>query len=229
MSDTQVTERQLQALAAAAAHDLRTPLSALSGEVELALRREPSAAAYREALVRIADRVTELVDLTGDLAVLARPDGTAPSPAPTVSLEAALGAIRVRYSITRRGAVVVDADGAAAVAGDEKHLVRALTLLMDHAVEHRGDSPAVFLRSLTPADAGQTAEWVDLLLSALPSGFPSRVWHHLFAGAATEDREPAPGLIRLRTARRLLADCDGLLDVVSVDGVESVRIRLRRA
>ena len=45
---------QLEAFAAAVAHELRTPLAALSGEVDVALRRERSAAAYRDALVRIA-------------------------------------------------------------------------------------------------------------------------------------------------------------------------------
>lgn len=51
----------LEILAAAVAHELRTPLAALSGEVDVALRRDRSPADYRAALVRIAAAVAELV------------------------------------------------------------------------------------------------------------------------------------------------------------------------
>ena len=50
--------RELQTFAASVVHELRTPLAAVSGEIELALLRDRTPAAYREALERIADRVT---------------------------------------------------------------------------------------------------------------------------------------------------------------------------
>lgn len=222
------TDRQFQLLAAAVAHDLRTPLSALSGEVELALRRERSPAAYREALSRIADRVTELLELSSDLADLAQPAAPGPRSAPALRLEATLAAARERYCTTARGAVVVDIDTAVTVAGDEKRLVRALTLLIDHAVRHRGQSTGIFLRCQAPAE-GRDAEWVDLLLSAAPSGFAAGAWLQLRAEPAAEERAYASGLIRLRTAAHLVGDCGGSLHVTSTDGVESLCIRLRCA
>jgi hypothetical protein len=42
----------------------------VADEVEFALRRERSPAAYRDALARVAVTIAELVDLTGDLALL---------------------------------------------------------------------------------------------------------------------------------------------------------------
>ena len=72
---------QLEAFAAAVAHELRTPLAALSGEVDIALRRERSAAAYRDALARIAASVAELVELTGDLTFLGEQGDDDPLPA----------------------------------------------------------------------------------------------------------------------------------------------------
>ena len=90
---------QLEAFAAAVAHELRTPLAALSGEVDIALRRERSAAAYREALARIAASVAELVELTGDLTFSA---SSATTTRDGETRRARIGSSRVPPNATRR-------------------------------------------------------------------------------------------------------------------------------
>lgn len=65
------TQRQFTA---DAAHELRTPLAVLRGEIELALRRPRSVDDHVAVLRRLADAVTQLNDLVQGLMALARVD-----------------------------------------------------------------------------------------------------------------------------------------------------------
>lgn len=64
--------RSQSTFTAEAAHELRTPVTSLKGELELALRRERPAVAYREALERAAQDVERLAGLVEGLMLLAR-------------------------------------------------------------------------------------------------------------------------------------------------------------
>lgn len=58
-------------------HELRQPLTAITGEAELALRRPANPADDRETLERINERATSLRSLIDDLLLLARADARA--------------------------------------------------------------------------------------------------------------------------------------------------------
>ncbi|MCA9567626.1 MAG: HAMP domain-containing histidine kinase [Myxococcales bacterium] len=59
---------------AQAAHELRTPVTVLKGELELALRRERTPEVYRETLAAAAAEVDRLAELVEGLMLLARVD-----------------------------------------------------------------------------------------------------------------------------------------------------------
>jgi two-component system, OmpR family, sensor kinase len=63
-----------------AAHQLRTPLAAVLGQVEVALRRDRDPADYRDTLKAVADQVRHLHRLTEALLFLARADAEAALP-----------------------------------------------------------------------------------------------------------------------------------------------------
>lgn len=60
-----------------ASHELRSPLTAMRGEIELALRRERNREEYREVLESNLEEVLRLTRLTEDLLTLARSDAGA--------------------------------------------------------------------------------------------------------------------------------------------------------
>src|SRR6185295_9680135 len=62
-----------------AAHELRSPLTALYGELALALRRSRDADAYRDAIRSALESTKELTGLAEDLLAVARL-GAAPPP-----------------------------------------------------------------------------------------------------------------------------------------------------
>ena len=222
-------ESELEAFAAAVAHELRTPLAALSGEVELALRRDRTQAAYREALSRIAISVGELIELTGDLSLLGDPAGARVIGEPTASLDRMLAHVAERYRMVAPERVVFEpAATGVLIIGDERLLTRALSLVVEHAVRYRRDGAAVRLRTGSTDDLNVRSGPVDLIVDATPGGFLPTAWQFLVGAEAdaASGRVPRQGPLRLRTAERIVRDSGGALRVRAVDGVEAVHIRL---
>lgn len=203
--------------AATVAHEIRTPLAAAAGEVELALRRERPAEEYRAALRRIGAELAELVEISGDLALLGVGDDIAQPPASTAQLDRMLITVGARYA-GRDGVVLPSSCGAARIAGDEAQVGRAIALVLDHAMRHRcGDA-------IVRVGVEQSAAGVHVRIDAQPPGLWPRAWNAL--------RNEAPGSdtpLRLRTARRLLDLNDGTLVLCGDATGEYVRIELLRA
>jgi two-component system OmpR family sensor kinase len=195
-----MSDSDLQLFAAAIAHEIRTPLTAVAGEIEVALRCDRSADEYREVLQRIAAPVSELVAISGDLAVLSDPADCSGAVAASAPLDAILARIRSRYVNNR--AVRMNVDGAVAVrvAGDEQRLARAITLVIEHAIRHRRPNASVSVRVAMTRDNG-----VRIVIDAEPSGF----WPHAWS-ALKQDATPGDPL-RLRNARRILEGTGGAL------------------
>lgn len=63
-----------------ASHELRSPLTAMRGELEIALRRQRTPEEYRRALGSTLEEVLRLGRITEDLLILARSDGGALKP-----------------------------------------------------------------------------------------------------------------------------------------------------
>jgi K+-sensing histidine kinase KdpD len=212
--------REVETFAAAVVHELRTPLCALSGEVEIALRRERPAIAYREALARIGARIAELIDLTGDLALLGQPPDLSAA-AIASPLAITLDAILRRYPVAH---VTVDApDGATAIAGKPELLARGLTLLVDHAVRHRAADARIRVR----VDTSCLDAHVGLVLDAEPPGFLPQTWDYFTEAGRPLSGVHAAGLLRLHAASRCLTDCGASIELASPT-LEALVVRLRR-
>lgn len=62
--------------AADAAHELRSPITAMAGEIDVALRRERTSSEYRDTLGLVRTRLSSLSSLTNDLMLLVRAQET---------------------------------------------------------------------------------------------------------------------------------------------------------
>jgi len=224
---------ELASFAAAVAHDLRTPLAALSGEVDVALRRDRTADAYRDALTRIAGSVAELVELTGDLSLLGEPGDDGRASPTTARIDAILASLRERYASNADVvfAVTPAAAAAATVTGDEALLGRAVTILVQYALAHRRTTAGLVIRAACREDPAGECGWIDVIVDAAPGTFWPHTWRALGQTAAVGD--PAAGSfsvpLRLRTADRIVQRSGGSLHVASADGAGGVHIRLRCA
>jgi signal transduction histidine kinase len=191
----------LPAFAAAVAHEIRTPLAAVAGEIDLALCRDRSAEEYREALRRIGEGVAELVEITADLSLL---NDVSATPTVLAYLDTVLARVSDRFAAHHD--VTIDAGGAGTIkiAADEARLGRAIALVIEHAVRHRRNDAKISLR------VAQARGRARLLVEAQAPGFWPRAWRSLSDGGD----DPATPL-RLRTARRIVGASGGTIAVSS--------------
>jgi len=224
MAASESTGPSLRTFIASVIHELRTPLSALSTEVEIALRRERSPATYRDALARISQQAAELIELTGDLAVFGDPDAFRGLSEATTDLSALATELSQHYD---PGLVLVAiTPDNIHVAGDTKLLTRAFRLLLDHAVHYRGPGSPVHLRTAT-GEVDDAPGSVDLILDASEPRFSPRTWHYLTTDEFDREQIGRAGLIRLRTASNIVRMSGGAVTVHGPEGPVRVRLRLR--
>jgi heavy metal sensor kinase len=123
-----------------ASHELRTPLAALRIELELALRRERSAAELKDALRSAAEESERLSQLAEDLLVLARSHGgQLPVRRERLAAAALLADVRERFG--RRAAeagrpLELQADDRLQLSVDRLRAEQALGNLVENALRH---------------------------------------------------------------------------------------------
>jgi two-component system heavy metal sensor histidine kinase CusS len=127
-----------QRFIAHAAHELRSPLTALYGELQLALRKERTAEEYKEMIAEALDSSRRLKMLAEDLLTLARMGGDDQTPREEVDVGAlASHAVKQIEPLTEeRGVTVqVSASGVRAL-GRPRDLERLARNLIENAVNH---------------------------------------------------------------------------------------------
>lgn len=200
-----------------AAHELRSPLATLLGELQLALHRPRDAPTYRAALEAMRGDVQLLVRLTEDLLLLARLQATtAPPPSPTrvdTAVSDAIGMARGRAD--ERG-VRVHVSGLEAV-GDARvpavrggELARLLRNLIDNAISHSPPHGEVEVEVATRAPGR-----LELTVRDAGPGVPPEDRPHIFApfyrGAHETPAHPTGAGLGLSIARAIAQSIGGNL------------------
>ena len=138
-----------------ASHELRGPLTALRGELDLALKRERTPDEYRATLRTCREEVVRLTRLATDLLTLARNEaGLNPQDRTEVDLRQVAEQVASRFeAIAGERAVRIAVSGPAAILnGDPAMLERIVSNLVDNAVHHSpaGATVAIVLESGNP-------------------------------------------------------------------------------
>ncbi|MBA2596383.1 MAG: HAMP domain-containing protein, partial [Chloroflexia bacterium] len=144
-----------------AAHELRTPLSLMRSQVDLALARPRSAVAYREALQGFDGDIDRMTALVGTLLTLARSDAgqLAPDRAP-FDLADTMHLIVEQYApvAEEAGVPLRDEAAPAPLVADEDLLVHLVVNLVDNALAHTPSGGTVTLGCRS--ENGQVRLWV---------------------------------------------------------------------
>jgi signal transduction histidine kinase len=123
-----------------AAHELRTPLAALKGRLDVVRQRERDAPSYRAAIDSIEPEVERLIRLVRDLLLLARLEtDTAPWEETAVDLSQLCERIVEQMeplAAERQLAIALDVEHGLLVTGSFDHLLRALLNLVDNAIKY---------------------------------------------------------------------------------------------
>ena len=144
-----------------AAHELRTPLSLMRSQIDLALARPRTNAEYRETLGGLDSDLTRLTGLVGTLLTLARADAGRLVPERVeLDLAETIAAVCEHYAPAATAAEVTLREDVAPtpLPADDDLLVQLLVNLLDNALAHTpaGGSIAVGCRS----EHGAVRLWV---------------------------------------------------------------------
>ena len=171
-----------------ASHELRAPLNVLRGEIDVALRRDRSAAEYREVIERCREEVLRMGTLVQDLLALARSDaGVLVGQSAEIDLCDLARRIAERHrSLAVERGVRLDLYGAgASVLGDPAVLERAVENLVVNAIRYspRGGTVTIevepspdgsHLLRIRDEGPGVPSEQVEHLFTRFFRGDPSR-------------------------------------------------------
>ena len=135
---------------AEASHDLRTPLTLMLTEVELALAQQRTPEELTQALHSLHDEVRRLIALAEELLDRAgAEDGRLPIQAGPVDLVALATRVADRFQVSAAGrAIRVTAPRPAEIQGDATRLDRALSNLVDNALRHGSGDIAIEIRAI---------------------------------------------------------------------------------
>lgn len=178
-----------------AAHELRSPLTALLGELSLATRRERTPEEYKKAIAEALSATRRLKLLTEDLLALARLGTDAAAAPETTSLRAVVAEAlaTVRASAAEHG-VDVDAEtDDAELLARPRDLVRLVRNLVDNAIVHVGRGGRVRVVGR------RTDDGVELVVEDDGPGVPpserAKIFEPFYRSAEDRAREePGAGL-----------------------------------
>jgi signal transduction histidine kinase len=212
-----------------ASHQLRTPLTAILGQIEVALRRERPATEYQRVLATVRDRAEHLHRIVEALLFLARADSEAPLPdRRQLELSQWLSElVRSQEDVPRAADLLVDSSGPAWVVVPPVLLEELVNLLLDNARKYSDPG--------TPITLGlrQEGEFVELSVRDRGAGIAPDDLPLVFTPFFRSDdarRQGVEGLgLGLSIAQRLAHACGATLTATSTVGEGSCfTVRLAR-
>lgn len=202
-----------------ASHELRSPLSVIRGELELALSRRRSEEEYRRSITTSLEATQTLVQLTEDLLLLAR-DSTAEfeSRFRTVSAdELVRDAISALEGSDGTDRLITRSDPLVLIAGVPSLLVRAVANILDNAMKFTPEGGTVILTAATNSG--------NAIISVTDTGIgmtPEEVRHAFDRFWRGPQAHGAPGLgLGLALVERIARAHRGRVTIVSSLGIGS--------
>lgn len=217
--------KRITQFTADASHDLRTPLSLIRTNAELALRRPRSEAEYRETLSRILSASEETTELIEHLLTLARADaGAAHLRFEPVDLQSAL------LEIAQQARVLAQAKGLSfsaqlkvdgtVLSADLAAFDRLLLILFDNAVKYTPPGGAITLRAFREEERA-ILEVEDNGIGIPPADLP-RIFDRFFRADQVRSREISGSGLGLAIAHWIVQSHRGEITAQSSPATGSV-------
>ena len=225
------TFTEMRRFSADAAHELRSPLTALKGTLEVTLRADRSGPEYRTALVSALEEVERLIRLAEDLLLLSRSTAGPESPRARVDLEPLVlevADIGARLAKDRSVVVRVGPIAPLAVLGDVGALRRAMLNLVENGVKYTPTSGRVELSVV--ADGADAILAVEDTGPGIDPADAARIFEPFVRLDAARARETGGSGLGLAIARSIVVAHRGTIAVErAASGGARFTIRLPRA
>src|SRR6185436_1552681 len=208
-----------------ASHELRTPIAAMAGEIDVTLMRPRSAQEYRDTLQLLRERLSSLETLCEDLMLLVHAqEGASGLELREVPLLPQLqrSAARLAGAAVARGIRIETRDLPDLVAyADPRLLARVLDNVLINAVSHNRDGGAIVISG--SAEESAPDEWktgaalitVTDTGSGIPPADAERVFDRFYRLDRSRARETGGSGLGLAICREVLAVLGGSIRVVA--------------
>lgn len=216
-----------QRFIAHAAHELRSPLTALYGELTLALRRSRTAEEYRKTIEESLDASRRLKLLAEDLLALARLGAAREEPQENVDLAAVMQEVitEVRAEASARRVGIGCSDLSLRVNGNPRDLVRMYRNIIENAVRHSPTDSTVVIEMLALANRAEVM--VCDSGPGVPIADRDRVFESFFRGSRDRAGESTGAGLGLVIAREIAHMHGGDIELLpDVPGQKGARFRL---
>jgi len=212
--------------AADASHELRSPLTSVLGEVDLALKRERTPAEYRDTLAMARERLQQMAALTDDLMLLVRAQEGKTGPLAEVPLASMLARVSSHAgdAAAPRGiAIQVDVAPDLVAYGDERLLERVFDNLVRNAVQYNADRGQVEIAAhLQPRPGGWVSDEVVVSVRDTGPGIPiaerERIFERFHRLDPSRSRRTGGAGLGLAIAREIVTLFGGTVRVADVPG-----------
>lgn len=210
--------RAQQRFVSDASHELRAPLTAIQGNLELLNRHRTMPEAEREeALAEMTHEADRLTRLVADLLALARADAGVPLKQRLIDLDAVmLDVFRSTRQLAHGQTLVLDPFEPVQINGDEDRLKQLLLILLDNALKYTPDAGQVTLglrHSNTEAELFVRDTGVGIAPEHLP-----HIFERFYRADPARSRDPGGTGLGLSIAQWITEQHDGKITLESQPG-----------
>lgn len=210
-----------------AAHELRTPLSLMRSQVDLALARPRSSQEYQEALHSLSGDLERLTDLVATLLALARADaGHLTADREALDLADTVSAIVDQYAAVAedQGITLREKTVPTSIQADGDLLLQALVNLVDNALVHTPPGGTI---SIGCRRNGVSAElWVEDSGEGIPREHHTRVFDRFYRVDPGQGRDHGGAGLGLPMCAAIAEAHGGAISLISNPG-EGTRVTMR--
>ena len=213
------------------AHELRTPVSNLMTQIQVALAQQRTAEAYRDVLASCAEECERLSRMISEMLFLARAENTQVLPSKEiVDLGEQIHEVIEYYEVLAESrGISLEAKGDAQISCDRSMLRRALSNLISNGIRHARENSTLGVVIQTEPD------WVQIDVSNLGDDIPAQHLAHIFdrfyqaneARSATVDGMHGLGL-GLAITRAIMNAHGGYALATSSNGTTTFSLRFPR-
>jgi signal transduction histidine kinase len=220
--------------AADASHELRGPVTAIAGEIDVTLKHPREADAYRDALSLVRERLSSMVAIIEDLTVLVRAqEGGRELVLQEVPLLPLLQAAAARLAplAASRGVGIEMPDASPVVCyADPRLLARVLDNVLENAVQYNRDGGRVSMRVRYEEHQGDQPSLIVLSIADTGPGIPpadhERIFERFYRLDQSRARHTGGTGLGLAICREVLTAMHGNIRVAST-GPGGTTIELR--
>jgi len=215
LSSLEIAYRSQQRFVADASHELRAPLTAIQGNLELLRRRRDLPAADTAEAIAEADREAQrLSRLVADLLALARADAGVSLRHEPVELDALiLEVFRTVRQLANDHTLMLDPFDPASTLGDADRLKQLLLILIDNALKYTPAGGQVRV-GLAQSPAGAVITVADSGIGIAAADLP-QVFERFYRADPARTRDPGGSGLGLAIARWIVEQHGGSITISS--------------